>query len=228
MTHEAARDDTLRINARQNTLTMSTPVMDNAIKYSKFEEIRIGQHTYAAVAYITAPEDTSKGVMHGVPESESQEDIEKSLVTNRNLTILYARRMGRTNSIVIVIEGAHVPHYVYYRGAEYRCLQHTQEETRSVRTARAHRPQVGRVPQSKQQEMPRMWYTEPNGRTPMYTELQIMRQATHHGRQEMHENLQDSISTKATTVGENAARVAETQRRRPDVPLERAAEPQQH
>ncbi|KAH7941318.1 hypothetical protein HPB49_012190 [Dermacentor silvarum] len=137
LTHEAARDDTLRINARQNTLTMSTPVKDNAIKYSKLEEIRIGNQTYAAAAYITAPEDTSKGVIHGVPENESQEVIEKSLVTDRNPTILHARRMGRTNSI-------------------------------------------------------------------------------------------DSISTKETTVGENPARAAETQRRRPDEPLERAAEPQQH
>ncbi|KAH7938191.1 hypothetical protein HPB49_021477 [Dermacentor silvarum] len=146
LTHEAARDDTLRINARQNTLTMSTPVKDNAIKYSKLEEIRIGNQTYAAAAYITAPEDTSKGVIHGVPENESQEVIEKSLVTDRNPTILHARRMGRTNSIVIVFEGTHVPHYVYYQ----------------------------------------------------------------------------------TTVGENPARAAETQRRRPDEPLERAAEPQQH
>ncbi|KAH7936985.1 hypothetical protein HPB49_006900 [Dermacentor silvarum] len=120
-THEAARDDTLRINARQNTLTMT--VKDNAIKYSKLEEMRIGNQTYAAVAYMTASEDTSKGVcIHGVPESESQEVIEKSLVTDRNPTILHARRMGHTNSIVIVFEGTHVPHYVYYRGAEYRCL----------------------------------------------------------------------------------------------------------
>ncbi|KAH7977979.1 hypothetical protein HPB49_004113 [Dermacentor silvarum] len=125
---------------------MSTPVKDNAIKYSKLEGIRIGNQTYAAAAYITAPEDTSKGVIHGVPENESQEVIEKSLVTDRNPTILHARRMGRTNSIVIVYEGTCVPHYVYYQ----------------------------------------------------------------------------------TTVGENPARAAETQRRRLDEPLERAAEPQQH
>ncbi|KAH7979720.1 hypothetical protein HPB49_010693 [Dermacentor silvarum] len=106
---------------------MSTPVKDNAIKYSKLEEIRIGNQTYAAAAYITALEDTSKGVIHGVPESESQEVIEKSLVTERNPTILHARRMGRTNSIVIVFEGTHVPHYAYYRGAEYRCLLHKKK-----------------------------------------------------------------------------------------------------
>ncbi|KAH7949573.1 hypothetical protein HPB49_012378 [Dermacentor silvarum] len=145
LTHEAARDDTLRINARQNTLTMSTPVKDNVIKYSKLEEIESE----------TRPMPQQR-VIHGVPENESQEVIEKSLVTDRNPTILHARRMGRTNSIVIVFEGTHVPHYVYYRGAEYRCLLFK------------------------------------------------------------------------TTVGENPERAAETQRRRPDEPLERAAEPQQH
>ncbi|KAH7940543.1 hypothetical protein HPB49_001663 [Dermacentor silvarum] len=91
---------------------MSTRVKDNAIKYSKLEVIRIGNQTYAAVAYITTPEDTSKGVIHRVRESESQDLVEKSQVTDRNPTILYARRMGRTNSIVIVFEGTHVPHYV--------------------------------------------------------------------------------------------------------------------
>ncbi|KAH7937409.1 hypothetical protein HPB49_011928 [Dermacentor silvarum] len=79
LTHEAARDDTLRINAQQNTLTMSTPVKDNAIKYSKLEEIRIGNQTYAA--HNGAGGYFERGYPR-VPESESQEVIDKSLVTD--------------------------------------------------------------------------------------------------------------------------------------------------
>ncbi|KAH7954918.1 hypothetical protein HPB49_022780 [Dermacentor silvarum] len=75
---------------------------------------------------VLGSEDTSKGVIHGIPEEETQEDIEKSLVNERNPGILHARRMGKTNIIIIAFEGQHVPHYVFYRGAEYRCLLASQ------------------------------------------------------------------------------------------------------
>lgn len=113
ITYDKASGDTLRVNFRQNTLTMSTPSKENAVLYSKITTIRINANDYETVAYVTAPEDTSKGVIHGIPEEETQEDIEKSLVNERNPGILHARRMGKTNIIIIAFEGQHVPHYVF-------------------------------------------------------------------------------------------------------------------
>ncbi|KAG0444813.1 hypothetical protein HPB47_013350 [Ixodes persulcatus] len=101
---------------------MSTPSRENAMKYSKITNIRISAKDYEGAAYITAPEDTSKGVIHGIPEEETPEDIGQSLVNVCNPCILHARRMGNTSTIIIAFEGEHVPHYVFYRGAEYRCL----------------------------------------------------------------------------------------------------------
>ncbi|KAH7980896.1 hypothetical protein HPB49_019921 [Dermacentor silvarum] len=85
------------------------------------------QNDYETVAYVTAPEDTSKGAIRGIPEEETQKDIAKSLVNQRNTGILHVRRMGKTNIIIIAFEGQHVPHYVFYKGAKYRCLQYKKK-----------------------------------------------------------------------------------------------------
>ncbi|XP_070380658.1 uncharacterized protein [Dermacentor albipictus] len=149
-TPENAGEDTLRINPRQNTMIMSTPKLDNAKRYSQIREIQLGSNTYSTAAYITAPENTSKGVIHGIPEYDTSEDVEKSLVNCRNPTILHARRMGRTDSVVIVFKGTYVPHYVYYRRAEYRCLLYRKQyETCTTCGRLGHRADVCPTPNSK-------------------------------------------------------------------------------
>lgn len=110
---DVAGEDTLRINMRQNTIIMSTPSLANAKNYSNIKEIQINGKSYATAAYIIATENTSKGVIHGIPTYDNQEDIQKSLVNQRNPTILHARRMGLTDSVVIVFEGSFVPYFVY-------------------------------------------------------------------------------------------------------------------
>ncbi|XP_049275351.1 uncharacterized protein LOC119405412 [Rhipicephalus sanguineus] len=147
---DVAGEDTLRINMRQNTIIMSTPSLANAKNYSNIKEIQVNGKSYATAAYITAPENTSKGVIHGIPTYDNQEDIEKSLVNQRNPTILHARRMGLTDSVVIVFEGSFVPYFVYYRGAEYRCLLYKKQyETCTTCGRVGHRADVCPQPDSK-------------------------------------------------------------------------------
>ncbi|KAH7934423.1 hypothetical protein HPB51_029191 [Rhipicephalus microplus] len=147
---DIAGEDTLRINMRQNTMIMSTPSLANAKEYSNIKEIMINDKSYATAAYVTAPENTSKGVIYGIPKYDNQEDIEKSLVNQRNPTILHARRMGLTDSVVIVFEGLFVPYFVYYRGAEYRCfLYKKQYETCTTCGRIGHRADVCPQPDSK-------------------------------------------------------------------------------
>ncbi|KAH9365980.1 hypothetical protein HPB48_015757 [Haemaphysalis longicornis] len=43
-----------------------------------------------------------------------------SLVCKQNPTILQARCVGTYKSAIIVFDANKVPHFVYYRGAEYR------------------------------------------------------------------------------------------------------------
>ncbi|KAG0433542.1 hypothetical protein HPB47_019847 [Ixodes persulcatus] len=109
ISYDEACSDTLRVNIRQNTLTMSTPSRENALKYSKITNIRISTKDYEAAAYITAPEDTSKEIIHGRPEEETPEDIKRSLYV-RSPCILHAQRMGNTSTIIIAFQGEHGGH----------------------------------------------------------------------------------------------------------------------
>ncbi|KAH8009684.1 hypothetical protein HPB51_018995 [Rhipicephalus microplus] len=147
---DIAGEDTLRINMRQNTMIIRTPSLANAKEYSNIKEIMINDKSYATAAYVTAPENTFKGVIHGIPKYDNQEDIEKSLANQRNPTILHARRMGLTDSVVIVFEGLFVPYFVYYRGAEYRCfLYKKQYETCTTCGRIGHRADVCPQPDRK-------------------------------------------------------------------------------
>lgn len=150
ITMKDAEEDILRVNSKQNTFIMSTPKLENAKRYSQLKEIRIGTGVFGAAAYITAPDNTSKGVIRGIPDYDAPEDIEESLVNRRNPTILHARRMGRTDSVVIVFEGTYVPHYVYYRGAEYRCVLYRKKHELCTTCGRlGHRADVCPAPNTK-------------------------------------------------------------------------------
>ncbi|KAH7979287.1 hypothetical protein HPB49_008965 [Dermacentor silvarum] len=107
--------DTLRTNNFKNIIIISTPDMARAKRYNGIKAIVIQGKRYEIMAYATSPEDTAKGVIHNIPEAESDEDITKSLVNIRNPTILQARRMGKTTSVVIVFKDEEVPYFVYYR-----------------------------------------------------------------------------------------------------------------
>ncbi|KAH9374045.1 hypothetical protein HPB48_005314 [Haemaphysalis longicornis] len=111
---ERVSDDIFRLQPGQNILVVSTPTMENAKKYCSIKEIQVGSQTYATTAYVTPPDDTSKGVIHNIPNYDTQEELTKSLVNSKNPAILQARRMGKTRSVIIVFEGTKVPHYVYY------------------------------------------------------------------------------------------------------------------
>lgn len=94
ITMKDAEEDILRVNSKQNTFIMSTPKLENAKRYSQLKEIRIVKGVFGADAYITAPDNTFKRVIRGIPDYDAPEDIEGSIVNRRNPTILLARRLG--------------------------------------------------------------------------------------------------------------------------------------
>ncbi|KAG0410373.1 hypothetical protein HPB47_012518 [Ixodes persulcatus] len=100
-----AEGDLLRVNPEKNIIVTSTPSMDRAKKYNSISKICIAGKTYEVTGYAAPPEDTAKGVIHNIPDYDTAEDITRSLVYNKNPTILQAQRMGKTNSAVIVFEG---------------------------------------------------------------------------------------------------------------------------
>ncbi|KAH7934688.1 hypothetical protein HPB51_028946 [Rhipicephalus microplus] len=107
-----------------NLIVVSTSHLSNAEIYSRISKLQVETETYDVRAYVTSPENTAKGVIHNIPPYDSPEDISASLVNDRNPRILQARRMGKTNFVLIVFDDDKVPFHVYYRGAEYKCYLH--------------------------------------------------------------------------------------------------------
>ncbi|KAH8026758.1 hypothetical protein HPB51_024307 [Rhipicephalus microplus] len=92
--------------------------------YSRISKLQVETETYDVRAYVSSPENTAKGVNRNIPPYDSPEDISASLANDRNPTILQARRMGKTNTVLIVFDDDQVPFLVYYQGAEYKCCLH--------------------------------------------------------------------------------------------------------
>ncbi|KAG0436196.1 hypothetical protein HPB47_018084, partial [Ixodes persulcatus] len=82
---------------------------------------KIGARTYSSTTYVTAPDNSAKGVIHSIPSYDSPADIERSLERNTP-RVLQARRLGEMASVLIVFEGKSVPYYINYRNTTYRCL----------------------------------------------------------------------------------------------------------
>lgn len=69
---------------------------------------------------------------------------------NNTPRVLQARRLGTTNSVIIVFEGPMVPHYVKYRGTLMRCLLYKKKiEVCSICRAIGHRQDICPTPAVK-------------------------------------------------------------------------------
>ncbi|KAH7979442.1 hypothetical protein HPB49_009427 [Dermacentor silvarum] len=69
--------DSIRINERRNIVVASAPALERTNKYCAIKELRIGDKTYQVTAYMTAPEHTSKGIIRGIADCDTPEDIER-------------------------------------------------------------------------------------------------------------------------------------------------------
>ncbi|KAG0413063.1 hypothetical protein HPB47_009793 [Ixodes persulcatus] len=116
----AARD-TFRLNEQQNTLLISTPSPENATRYSRLTKYTYREKEWEVAAYVVPPENTQRGVIQGIPQEDSEQDILENLVHSRNPSVLHARRMGRSNSVLILFEGDRVPFWVRYGNVDFRC-----------------------------------------------------------------------------------------------------------
>ncbi|KAM7312497.1 hypothetical protein ISCGN_009402 [Ixodes scapularis] len=121
LSSENAGHDAFRFNEEQNTLIVSTPALENAVKYGEVHSISLKGQTYEVVACAIPPDDTIKGVIHGIPDEDSEQDVLNNLVTARNPNVLHARRMGRSKSAVVLFKGQKVPFWIMYGNVEYKC-----------------------------------------------------------------------------------------------------------
>ncbi|KAG0410097.1 hypothetical protein HPB47_012781 [Ixodes persulcatus] len=100
---------------------LGTPSPENATRYSRLTKYTYREKEWEVAAYVVPPENTQRGVIQGIPPEDSDQDILENLFHSRNPSVLHARRMGRSNSVLILFEGDRVPFWVRYGNVDFRC-----------------------------------------------------------------------------------------------------------
>ncbi|KAH7939358.1 hypothetical protein HPB52_011401 [Rhipicephalus sanguineus] len=118
---ELAGQDVVCPNAMQNIMVISTASRANADSYLRMRCLTLGIKQYEINTYEAAPHATCKGVIQKIDISESQTDLEKSILTDRNPSALGVKRIKNSETVVIVFDGYKVPNFVYFGTALVRC-----------------------------------------------------------------------------------------------------------
>lgn len=121
LTSEQASHDIVCPNATQNIIVLSTASRDNADAYLKMNCITLGMKQYELSTYEAAPHATCKGVIRQIDVSESQADLDRSILNERNPLALGAKRIKNSETVVIVFDGYKVPNFVFYGSALVKC-----------------------------------------------------------------------------------------------------------
>ncbi|KAH9359585.1 hypothetical protein HPB48_021646 [Haemaphysalis longicornis] len=95
--------------------------MENAKAYVQLKQLQIGGKTYRAAAYLAAQENTCKGVVREVGLMHTDEDLEKMFLNERNPTILDAKRIKNSKTVVLLFNGMKVPRYVLMGNCLVQC-----------------------------------------------------------------------------------------------------------
>lgn len=125
---EDIQRDTICPNVAQNIIVISTPDGERVSRYATIHALMIGNQTYQVCAYAAAPENTVKGVIGGIPLSETPEMIRAKVVNIYNGTALEAHRIGNSHAVIVLFKGDKVPSYVKYCGALIRCRLYRQHK----------------------------------------------------------------------------------------------------
>lgn len=115
-------EDQVRVQAKSNFVVVSTPDEARATRYANISALIVNGKEYNVAAHVSAPANTSTGIIFNVPESDTAEQISHSIFNfNPELKILDVRRLNTSSMVQILFDGPHVPFWVRYRAATYRC-----------------------------------------------------------------------------------------------------------
>ncbi|KAL1487175.1 hypothetical protein MTO96_046625, partial [Rhipicephalus appendiculatus] len=84
MTEEESAEDTVCPNSHQNIVVISTPKRANADRYAKMRQIHIQGKLHEVNVYETAPDNTTKGVIRGIPIEDGPRALDENIVNTRN------------------------------------------------------------------------------------------------------------------------------------------------
>ncbi|XP_037555178.1 uncharacterized protein LOC119431782 [Dermacentor silvarum] len=108
ITREESAADTICPNTQQNIMVVSTPNEDNETRSAKIQKISIQGKPYEVSAYRTAPHDTVKGVIRGIPINVRADELDRNIVDERNPLAVGAKRIGSTTTTIVLFQGPKV------------------------------------------------------------------------------------------------------------------------
>ncbi|KAH7960236.1 hypothetical protein HPB49_018075 [Dermacentor silvarum] len=126
ITKAEAMQDTVCANVAQNIIVVSTPDEQRARHYATIRSLIIGEQAHETYAYFAAPHDTSKGVIHGIPKTETTADIRENIMHPGNPKAIEAHRIGETTAVLVLFQGQKVPSTVKYGVTIVRCSPYCQ------------------------------------------------------------------------------------------------------
>ncbi|KAH8025857.1 hypothetical protein HPB51_013456 [Rhipicephalus microplus] len=100
-------------NSMQNIFVVSTPSATNAAAYSRVTEIILTYQRHPVTAYLSPDGITSRGVIRGVDTDFDAAALNRMLIQPRNSSLLGARRIKNTETVILIFNGLKVPNYVY-------------------------------------------------------------------------------------------------------------------
>ncbi|XP_070387756.1 uncharacterized protein [Dermacentor albipictus] len=118
-----AKEDIIQLNTKQNTILVGTMSEERMHRYLKIKILQVDQAKYEVNAYLSAPDGSGKGVIHGIPVEHTEAQILDNLDCSRNPKIRGVRRMGKTStSVLILFVNDNVPFWIYYGGGLLKCF----------------------------------------------------------------------------------------------------------
>ncbi|KAH7959457.1 hypothetical protein HPB49_011300 [Dermacentor silvarum] len=121
------KTDTICPNFQQNIVVISTPRPLNADRYVRMKSIHVNGVTHAVNAYEAAPDNTTKGVIRGIPLPDNAQEIDVNIINARNPLAMAAKRISSTTTVVIAFDGPSVPYQVRYGATLIPCSLYRKE-----------------------------------------------------------------------------------------------------
>ncbi|KAK8756896.1 hypothetical protein V5799_000402 [Amblyomma americanum] len=127
ITGDESVDDTVCPNSHQNIVVVNTPKRANADRYAKLRQIHIEGKPHEVNAYETAPDNTTNGVIPGIPIEYGPRALDENIVNPRNPLALAAKRIGTTTKVVISFDGLKMPNLFRYGATLVRCTLYSKQ-----------------------------------------------------------------------------------------------------
>ncbi|KAG0412329.1 hypothetical protein HPB47_010535, partial [Ixodes persulcatus] len=125
-------DLTIHIRLLQRVILLKTAYDSTAQRLAQVCDISINNKLHHVTPYFATPLNSCKGVIHGFEAGLSTDELMTSLESYQ-ATIINARMMGASESVLIIFEGTSVPYTVLFERVEYRCRPHQPKAAKCER-----------------------------------------------------------------------------------------------